>query len=138
MVDRQRADVVLGRDQTGGPAAQGRAEGDVEPVRSGRLQAIEQPQLAAPRVDDPLPVGAGLACVPALVIGVPPQVAAVHRAGVHVAGALVVTDEREPPADDHRARELGRQLREHAPERLRDPARRTLRIGNYRRRRANP
>ena len=138
MVDGQRADVVLGRDKAGGPAAHGRAEGDVEPDRPGCLQVIEQPQLAATRVDDPLPVGAGLACVPALVIGVPSQVAAVQRAGVDVAGALVVTDEREPSADDHRAGELGRQVREHAPERARDPASRTRRIGNYRRCRANP
>ena len=137
-VDGQRADVVLGRDKAGGPAAHGRAEGDVEPDRPGCLQVIEQPQLAAARVDDPLPVGAGLACIPALVIGVPPQVAAVQRAGVDVAGALVVTDEREPPADDHRAGELGRQVREHAPERSRGSASRTRCIGNDRRGRANP
>ena len=138
MVDGQRADVVLGRDKAGCPAARGRAEGDVEPDRPGCLQVIEQPQLAATRVDDPLPVGAGLARVPALVIGVPSQVAAVQRAGVDVAGALVVTDERKPSADDHRAGELGRQVREHAPERARDSACRTRRIGNYRRCRANP
>ena len=80
MVDGQRADVVIGRDQAGGPAAHGRAEGDVEPGRPGGLQVIEQPQLAATRVDDPLPISAGLACVPALVIGVPSQVAAVQGA----------------------------------------------------------
>ena len=115
-VDGQRADVVLGRDQAGGPAAHGRAEGDVKPDRGGRLQVIEQPQLAAPRIDDPLPVSAGLARVPALVIGVPPQVAAVQRAGVDVSCALVVGDEREPSGDDHRAGELGRQVSEEAPE----------------------
>ena len=50
----------------------------------------------------------------------------------------MVTDEREPSADDHRAGELGRQVREHAPERTRGPASRTRRVGNYRRGRANP
>ena len=138
MVDGQRADVVLARDQARRPAARGRAERDVEPDRLGRLQIIEQPQLATTRVDDPLPVGAGLPRVPALVVGVPPQVATVQRAGVDVAGALVVGKEREPPADDHRAGELGRQVREHAPERARDPVSRARCTGNNRRRGADP
>ena len=130
--------MVLGGDQAQGPAAHGGAEGDVEPDRPNCLQAFEQPQLAAARVADPLPVGAGLAYVPALVIGVAPQVTAVQRAGVDVASALVVTDKRESSADDHGAGELARQVRQHAPERIRDLASRILRIGDYRRRRANP
>ena len=77
MVDRQRADMLLGRDKARCPAAHRRAEGDVEPDRPGCLQVIEQPQLAAARVDDPAPVSAGLPRVPAVVIGVPPQVASV-------------------------------------------------------------
>jgi len=52
------------------------------------LQVVEQPQLAAPRVDDPLAVGAGLACVPDLVIGVPSQVAAVREAARSVSRDL--------------------------------------------------
>src|SRR5262249_48542412 len=90
------------------------------------------------RVDDPLPVSAGLACIPALVIRVPPQVAAVQRAGVDVAGALVVADEREPSADDHGAAEPGRQVRAHAPERNWGMAICAGRSGDYRRGRANP
>src|SRR5262249_60622427 len=116
MAAGQGADVVPGGDQPGGRAAHGRAEGDVEPDRLGCSQVIEQPQLPATRVDDPLPVSAGLACIPALVIRVPPQVAAVQRAGVDVAGALVVADEREPSADDHGSAEPGRQARAPAPE----------------------
>jgi hypothetical protein len=77
MVHRQRADVVLGRDQARCAATRGRAEGDVQPHRPGRVQIVEQPQLAAARVDDPMPVSAGLPRVPAVMIGVPPQVASV-------------------------------------------------------------
>jgi hypothetical protein len=138
MVDRQRTDVVLGGDKAGCPPAHRRAEGDIEPDRPGCSQVLEQPQLAATRVDDPPPVGAGVARVPAFMIGVPLQVAAVQRARVDVAGALVVTDEREPPADDHRAGELAWQVREDTPERARDSAGLIRCTGNYRRRRAGP
>ena len=130
--------MLLGRDQAGCPAAHGRAEGDVEPGWPGCLQAIEQPQLATTRVDDPLPISAGLSCVPALVIGVPPQVTAVQRTRVNIAGSLVVTEEREPSADDHRAGELGRQVRQHAAERTHGSASRIRCIRNDRRGRANP
>ena len=109
-VDRQRAHVLRRGDQPGRPAGSRGAEHDLEPPRAVGVEVVEQPELAAAGVDDALPVCARLACVPALVIGVPAQAGPVERARVHVAGALVIRQERQPAAGDHRAGELARQV----------------------------
>jgi hypothetical protein len=115
-VARQRADVVVGGDEPGRAAGRDRAEGDLErPGRAG-VQPVKQPDGARAGVNDPLAVAAGLSCVAAVVVGVPPQAGAVQRARVEVAGALVVGQEGQPAADQHGAGELaadpGQQPRE--------------------------
>ena len=118
VVAAQAAQVGLGRDDPAGPARGRRAEDELEPPGLAvRVERVQQPQVARAVVDDPRPVGARVARVEAVMVGVPAQVAAVERAGVHVAGALVVGQERQPPAGHHRAGQLAAQRPEHPAER---------------------
>jgi hypothetical protein len=103
--------MIVGRDQLRGPSRR-RAQAEFElpgPVRG--VQPVEQPDVARAVIGDPLAVGAGVAGVAPVMVGVPPQVAAVHRTRVQVARALVVREERQAPADQHGAGELARQAR---------------------------
>ena len=119
MIAAQRAEVVLGRDQPRGPPGGRRAKDDLQPPGLGRVQGIEQPDIARALVDDPAAVGARVAGVETVVVGMPPQVTAVHRARIHVAGALVVRQERQPAAGQHGAGELAGQPGEDPGERAR-------------------
>ena len=117
MIAGQAAQVIFRGDQPRRPGA-GRGQAELEQPRPVGGERVEHPDVARAVVDDPLPVGAGVAGVVAVVVGVPPQVAAVKRAGVQVAGALVVGQEREPAADQHGTGELA----SHAAEQPGEPA----------------
>ena len=112
----QRAQVILRRDQPGGPARRRGAEGDLELPRLRRVRAGQDPDVTRHVVHDPLPVGGRVPGVLAVMIGMPGDAAAVQRAGVDVAGVLVVGQEEQPPGDDHRAGQLAVQVREHPGE----------------------
>ncbi len=101
-----------------GAAGRWGAERNLDPSRPGSVQAVQQPDLAGHVVHHAFAVGAGVSCVPAVVVGVAAQTGAVQRAGVDVPRALVVADERHAPADQHRAGELGGQVGQDAGERL--------------------
>ena len=106
LVAGQPADVLGGRDQPRRPARHRGRQLDLQPPRPGRVEAVQQPQLAPAHVDDPAPVGAGLPRVRSVVIGVPPQVAAGLIDRVDVGRAFVVGQEREPVPRQHRAGEV--------------------------------
>ena len=110
LVAVQAAQVIARGDEPRG-AGRGRgAEGDLHRVRPGGLGTVQHPDVARDVVDDAVPVGAGVPGVLAVVVGVPGQVGAVQGAGVDVPGALVVGQEEQPAADQHRAAELGVQV----------------------------
>ena len=116
LVRVEAAEVVLRRDQPGG-AAHGRgAEGDVQFAGLGRVRAVQDPDVPGHVVDDPLPVGGRVPGVPAVMIGMPGDAAAVQRAGIDVAGALMIRQEEQPPADQHRGAELAIEVGEHPGE----------------------
>ena len=75
---------------------------------------IEDPQLGAALVGDAAPVGAGVARVEILVIGVARDAAAVGKARVEVAHAVGVGEIPDAVADPHRARDVALELA-HAP-----------------------
>ena len=116
MITGQLAQVILGRGQPRRPRRR-RAEAELEPSGPVRcVEPVQQPDVARAVIHDPLAVGTGIARVPAVVVGMPPQVAAVQRAGVQVACALVVRQERQPAAGQHGAGELARQAGEYSGE----------------------
>src|SRR6202030_3984541 len=79
-------------------------------------QAVETPDVARHVVDDAVAVGRRVACVEAVVVGVPAQVAAVEGGRVEVARALVVGQEDDAVIDDHGGGELAVEIAEHAGE----------------------
>ena len=109
--------MIPGGDQARGAGRGRRAEGDLDLARLGGVRAVQHPDVAGHVVDDPLAVRRGVPGVPAVVIGVPPDPSPVQGAGVDVAGALVVGQEEQPVADQHRAGQLTRQVRQDPGER---------------------
>ncbi len=103
-------------DQLGGAGPGRRAQVDVQLARRGGVQAVQDPDVARDVVHDPHPVRRRVADVEAVVVGVPPQVAAVERGRVNVAGALVVGEEHQPAADEHRRGELAIGVAQHSGE----------------------
>ena len=116
LVAVQRAQVILRRDQPRRPARRRGAEGDLQLPRLRRVRAVQDPDVPGHVVHDPLPVGGRVPGVPAVMIGMPGDAAAVQRAGIDVAGALVIGQEEQPPADQHRAGQLAVQVGEHPGE----------------------
>ncbi len=111
----QIVQVVLGGDQPGA-ARRGRG-GELDVDRPGLAgQVVQDPDVPRAVVHDALAVGARVAGVEAVVVGVPPQIGAVQRARVQVARALVVGEEHQPPGDDHRAADLAGQRPRHRGE----------------------
>ncbi len=116
LVGVQAAQVVLRRDQLR-RAARGRGtQGDLEPARLRRVRAVQNPDVAGHVVHDPLPVGRRVPGVQAIMIGMPGDATAIQRAGIDVAGALVIGQEKQPPADEHRAGQLAIEVGEHPGE----------------------
>jgi hypothetical protein len=89
----QVTEVVGGGDEPRRTGGGGSAQGDLHPVRPGGVRTVQHPDLARYVVDDPVPVGAEVPGVHAVVVGVPGQVGAVQGTGVDVAGALMITKE---------------------------------------------
>ena len=112
----QRAQVILRRDQPRRPARRRGTQRDLQPARLRRVRAVQDPDVPGHVVHDPLPVGGRVPGVPAVMIGMPGDAAAVQRAGIDVAGALVIGQEEQPPADQHRAGQLAVDVREHPGE----------------------
>ncbi len=103
--------VVLGGDQFRGPPRCRCAEADIQPDRLAvGAEVGEEPDVAGVLVDDPAAVGARVARVHAVVIGVTTQVRPIKRAGVDIAGAFEIADERQPAGDQHRVGELAGQI----------------------------
>ena len=91
------------------------AQANVDP--GGRvLVRVEQVQVGARVVDEPLAVAGQVARVVVLVVGVAPQVLARGRARVDVAEAFVVGQEVDPLADPARSRQIAVQTQQR-PER---------------------
>lgn len=80
--------------------------------RVRRLQVVDQPQIARALVDDPAAVAGRVPGVERVVVGVAAQIAAVHQARVQVADALVVGEEGDAPADEHRRVQMPADVRE--------------------------
>ena len=112
LVRVEGAQVVFCRDQPRRPAHGRGTEADVQLARFGRVRAVQDPDIAGHMVHDPVPVGGRVPGVQAIMIGVPAHAAAVHPAGIDVAGALVIGQEEQPPADQHRPAELAVDVRE--------------------------
>ena len=108
--------MIVGGDQPRRPARRDRPEPQLDRPRLG-VQAVQQPDDAAAAVHDPFTVCTCLAGVVAVVIGVPAQPGAVQRARVQVPGALVIGQEDQPSADQHRARQLSLEPGQQPPER---------------------
>ena len=123
VVTGQVAQVILGGDQPRAAPHDRRGEPDVE--RPGlAIEVVEDPDVTRAVIDDAPAVGARIAGVEPVVVGVPPQASAVQRARVQVARALVVGQEHQPAPDDHRAGQLTGQVLGHPGEPERFVARR--------------
>ena len=116
LVGVEAAQVVVRGEQLRCAAGRRGAEGDVEFARLRRVRAVQDPDVAGHVVHDPLPVGGRVPGVPAVMIGVAAYAGAVQCAGVDVACALVVGQEEQPPADEHRRVQLAVDVREHPGE----------------------
>ncbi len=102
-VHGQRVDVAGGGHLVRTPSRARAAEADVELARGGVLvEGVHQPEVAGALVDHAGAVAGGVAGVELLVVGVAAQAGAVGQAGVEVADALVVGEEGDAAADEHR------------------------------------
>ena len=116
LVDGEAVHVLGGRHLVGPPAGPRTAEPDVQAAREGGGgEVVDHPQVARALVDHPGAVGGGVPGVEGVVVGVPAQVGAVVGAGVEVADALVVGEEGDPSADEHRAGEVAVDVGEQVP-----------------------
>ncbi|CAM5722004.1 hypothetical protein SMICM304S_09061 [Streptomyces microflavus] len=104
LVDRERVDVAGGGHLVAPPAGARASQAYLELARGGvrRLQVLDQPEVTGALVDDAVAVAGGVAGVEGVVVGVAAQIGAVGPAGVEVADALVVGEERDAAADEHR------------------------------------
>ncbi len=92
-----------GRHLVGAPAGARAAEADLELAGGGvGGQGVDEPEVPGALVDDPGAVAGGVPGVELVVVGVAAQVGAVGQAGVEVADALVVGEEGDPAAHEHR------------------------------------
>ncbi len=97
LVDGEGVDVVGGGHLVAPPADALAAEPHLQAAGAGvGREVVDDPQLARALVDDPPPVAGGVPGVEVVVVGVAAQVGAVGPAGVQVADALVVGEERDP------------------------------------------
>ncbi len=98
----------------GTPPGPGAAEVYLQPARYGvgRLQVVDQPEVARALVDDPGAVAGRVPGVEGVVVGVAAQVGAVRPARVEVADALVVGEEGDAAPDEHRRLQVAADVRQ--------------------------
>ena len=102
----QATQMISSRDQPRRTSRGRGTERDLEPTRPGRAGAIQHPDVPRHVIHDPVPIGRRVPGVHPVMIGMPPQAGAVQRTRVDVARALMIGQEKQPPADQHRAGQL--------------------------------